>query len=290
MSKTKIKKAVVLAAGLGTRVLPATKAIPKEMLMIADRPAIQYVVEEIVAAGITDICIVISRGKESLQNHFDRAPELEQALAAKGKTDMLDEVIAISQLANIVYVRQLIPKGTADAVLAAKSFVGDDPFVVLYADDVFIGEKSATKEICEAYEQYGIGALSMQSFTQEQIMKYSSLKLYTIDSKHARITDMNEKPQPHEIFSTYSILGRCALPGQAMGVLKEIKPGVAGELYLTDAMKMLARSEGMIGVVCDSKRYDMGDKLGVMQANVEVALNHPVIGSGFREYLKGLGL
>jgi UTP--glucose-1-phosphate uridylyltransferase len=290
MSKTKITKAVVLAAGLGTRVLPATKAIPKEMLMIADRPVIQYVVEEIVTAGITDICIVISRGKESLQNHFDRAPELEQALLTKGKTALLDEVTALSQLANIVYARQQAPKGTADAVLAAKSFIGGDPFVVLYADDVFIGDVSATKEICAAYEKYGMGALSMESFPAEQVAKYSSLKLETIDERHARVTDMIEKPQPHEMFSNYAILGRCALPGSTLSMIADTKPGVAGELYLTDAMKALARSEGMIGVACSSKRYDMGSKLGVMQANVEVALKHPEIGGEFREYLKALEL
>ena len=288
-----IKKAVVLAAGLGTRVLPATKAVPKEMLMIVDKPAIQYIVEELAESGITDICIVISRGKETLQNHFDRSPELERALSQKGGSfseEQLANLRRVSSLANIVYTKQQEPKGTADALLTARSFIGDDAFLVIYADDVFLGDMPASKEIAGAYDKYNLGIIAIGEFSTEQIMKYSSLKTDRLADNLYRITDMIEKPSAGQIFSHYAVLGRCALPPKTLRLLTNIKPGAGGELYLTDAMKELAVTDGMIGVVCESKRYDMGNKLGMMQAIVEAGLKHHEVGAAFAAYLKALNI
>ncbi len=285
----KIRKAVIPAAGLGTRVLPASKAMPKEMLPIVDKPAIQYIVEEAVASGITDILIITSRGKTTVEDHFDRAPELEARLLASGKQSVYDEIVAISKLANISYIRQKETKGLGHAVLCAKAFVGDEPFAVLYGDDVIIGgEKPAVKELCEAYEKYGLGVAGVKTVETDQISKYSSLKVEAIDGdEHIfKVHDMIEKPMPHQIMSNYSILGRVVLPPEIFPILEKTAPGANGEIQLTDAMKELARTKGMVGREFSGDRYDMGNKFGILQAIVQVALSHPEVGEQFREYLK----
>jgi len=282
----KIRKAVIPAAGLGTRVLPATKAMPKEMLPIVDRPAIQFIVEEAVAAGITDILIITNRGKGLMEDHFDRAPELEIKLSEQGKDAILDEVVGLSKLANIFFLRQKETKGLGHAVLCARNFIGDDHFAVLYGDDVIIGgERPACAELCAAYEEFGKGALGIKQCTTEAIQKYSSLKVEPIRERLFHVTDMIEKPKPEEILSHYAILGRCILPPSIFDILEKTGPGAGGEIQLTDAMRELALKEGMVGVEYTGKRYDMGNKLGIMQAAVEVALKHPEIGEEFREYL-----
>jgi len=286
----KIKKALILAAGLGTRVLPATKAIPKEMLSIADKPAIQYIVEEAARSGIEDIMLVLSRGKNAVSDHFDRAPELEQALLKSGKQDLYDEVVGVTELANITYCRQKEVKGTGHAVLCAKNFVGDEPFAVIYGDDVIIGEDPATAQLCRAYEEFGLGSVTMKEVPDELVVKYSSLKVKNLRDNVYAVSDMNEKPPLAEKFSNFSILGRCVLPAKVFGLLADLKPGAGGEIQLTDAMRILARSEGMTGVDFTGTRYDMGDKLGILKAAVEVGLNHPLVGDRFREYLRGLKL
>lgn len=286
----KVRKAVIPAAGLGTRVLPATKSIPKEMLPIVDRPAIHYIVEEAVKSGITDILIITSRGKSSLEDYFDRAPELESRLLASGKESLYQEVVAASNLANIQYIRQKEQKGLGHAVLCAKEFVGDEPFAVLYGDDVIISpeDSPATGELVRAYEKYGKGVVGIKEVTAQQILKYSSLAVSPLEDRVFAVTDMVEKPAPDKILSLYSILGRCVLPPEIFDILAQTPPGAGGEIQLTDAMRVLTQTKGMTGVDYLGKRYDMGNKFGIMQASVEVALSHPEIGGDFRDYLKNL--
>lgn len=282
----KVKKAVIPAAGLGTRVLPASKAMPKEMLPIVDKPAIQYIVEEAVKSGIEDILIITNRGKTTLEDHFDRSPELESRLLASGKTEVYNQLVDISNMANISYVRQKETKGLGHAILCAKTFVGNDPFAILYGDDVIIGENPVCGQLCEAYETYGLGTVGIKEVSEEAIRKYSSMKVEPLKNNTFRISDMIEKPKPEEIFSLYSILGRCVLPPEIFAILEDTAPGAGGEIQLTDAMKTLAQTRGMIGVDFEGKRYDMGNKLGILQAIVEVGMDHPEIGADFRAYLK----
>lgn len=285
----KVRKAVIPAAGLGTRVLPATKVMPKEMLPIVDKPAIQYIVEEAAASGIEDILIITNRGKGLLEDHFDRAPELERRLADDpAKEAILNQVVGISKLANIFYVRQKETKGLGHAIGCAREFVGDEPFAVLYGDDVILGEDPACGQLMRAYEQFGSGVVGVKEVSREAIRKYSSLKVEHIQDNYFRCTDMVEKPQPGQEFSLYSILGRCVLPPEIFDILDNTPPGAGGEIQLTDAMATLARRDGMTAVDFTGTRYDMGNKLGIMQASVEVALRHPEIGEDFRAYLKEL--
>ncbi len=284
----KVTKAVIPAAGLGTRVLPATKSMPKEMLPIVDKPAIQYIVEEAVHSGITDILIITNRGKGLIEDHFDRVPELEARLTdgGKEKEEILDEIVGISHLANIYFVRQKETRGLGHAVNCARSFVGNEPFAVLYGDDVIIGEDPACGQLIRAYEEFGLGVLGVNKVTPEAILKYSSLKVENIHDNYFKCTDMIEKPTADKIMSLYSILGRCVLTPDIFDILDRTQPGAGGEIQLTDAMCTLARSSGMVAVDFTGKRYDMGNKLGIMQASVEVALKHPQIGKDFRAYLK----
>lgn len=283
----KVKKAVIPAAGMGTRMLPATKSMPKEMLTLVDKPAIQYIVEEAVNSGIEDILIVLSRGKSCVEDHFDRSPELEAKLLDSGKTSEYEQIRRISEMARLQYVRQQSPKGLGDAVLCAKAFVGNEPFAVLYGDDVIIGEDPACRQLAEAYELYGKGVVGIKEVPANQISRYSSLSVEKLDRNHYAVDDMVEKPQtPEEAFSNFSILGRCVLPPSIFSVLEQIPTGAGGELQLTDAMAELARTEGIIGVDYTGKRYDMGNRLGVLQAIVEVGLDNPEVGEEFQKYLK----
>ncbi len=285
-----IRKAVIPAAGLGTRVLPATKSMPKEMLPIVDKPAIHYIVEEAVRSGITDILIVTSRGKSSLEDYFDRSPELEDKLLKSNKTDAYNQMLEIANMANIQFVRQQQPLGLGHAILCAKSFVGNEPFAVLYGDDVIISPNGyeTTKELCTAYQKYGKGVVGIKEVSKEAITRYSSLEVSPIESNIFSVTNMIEKPSFDKVLSLYSILGRCVLPPEIFDILEKTPVGAGGEIQLTDAMKVLATTVGMTGVDFTGKRYDMGNKLGIMEAAVEVALNHNEIGNDFREYLKKL--
>lgn len=285
----KVKKAVIPAAGLGTRVLPASKSMPKEMLPIVDKPAIQYIVEEVVKSGIEDILIITSRGKTTVEDHFDRNPELEARLLAAKKQEVYDQMVAISHMANIQYVRQKETKGLGHAVLCAKAFVGNEPFAVLYGDDVILGgERPACRELCEVYEQYGIGVAGIKPVPREDISKYCSLALEAVEGRSDlfRLTDMIEKPSLIEILSNYSILGRVVLPPEIFPILEKTAPGAGGEIQLTDAMKVLAKQYGMMGIEFTGTRYDMGNKFGILQAIVEVALQHPQVKDQFRDYIK----
>ena len=284
----KVRKAIIPAAGLGTRVLPATKAMPKEMLPIVDKPAIQYIVEEAVNAGIEEILIILGRNKTIIEDHFDRSPELEAALAKPGKEALLEESLGIANLANIFFVRQKQTLGLGHAVLMARPFTGSEPFVVMYGDDVILGEDPVAAQLIRAYEAYGRPAVGMKEVTPEAIVKYSSMKTAPIQGNHYLIDDMIEKPAPGQEFSLFSILGRCLLTPEIYTILEHTAPGAGGEIQLTDAMAEMARAGGITGVDFTGKRYDMGNKLGVMQAQVETALKHPEIGAAFRAYLREL--
>lgn len=284
----KVRKAVIPAAGLGTRVLPASKSMPKEMLPIVDKPAIQYIVEEAVAAGIEDILIITNRGKGVIEDHFDHSIELEERLEASGKLEMLAEVQRLSHLANIQFIRQIDTKGLGHAVGCAKAFVGNEPFAVLYGDDVIIGEDSACGQLCRVYEEFGKSVVGIKQVTPEQIVRYCSLAVNPVKDNVFNVTDMIEKPSPDKVMSLYSILGRCVLTPDIFDILEHTAPGAGGEIQLTDAMCVQARQGNMMGIDYVGTRYDMGNKLGILQANCEVALQHPELSESFAAYLKEL--
>ncbi|MDD6061913.1 MAG: UTP--glucose-1-phosphate uridylyltransferase [Oscillospiraceae bacterium] len=286
----KVKKAIIPAAGLGTRVLPASKAVPKEMLNIVDKPAIQYLVEEAVAAGIEDILIITNRGKGVIEDHFDHAFELEKNLEGnKEKEALLDSIKKIADLANVYFVRQKITKGLGHAILCGKSFVGNEPFAVLYGDDVIISEDPVTAQLCRAYEEFGCGSVGVKECTREAIKKYCTLDVSPLRDNIMRVHNIIEKPTEEQILSLYAILGRVVLPPEIFGMLEDgVKLCTTGEFYLTDALADLGKQGKLTAVDFVGKRYDMGNKLGIMQANCEVALNHPEIGADFKAYLKEL--
>lgn len=284
----KVRKAVIPAAGLGTRVLPATKSMPKEMLPIVDKPAIQYIVEEAVAAGIEDILIITNRGKGVIEDHFDHSIELEQRLEESGKMDMLEEMLKLSNMANIQFIRQKETKGLGHAVACAKSFVGNEPFAVLYGDDVIIGEDPVCGQLCRVYEEFGKSVVGIKQVTPEQILRYCSLAVSPVRDNVFEVSDMIEKPSPDKVMSLYSILGRCVLTPDIFDILAVTKPGAGGEIQLTDAMCVQAKNSNMMGVDYVGTRYDMGNKLGILQANCEVALGRPNMRDDFAAYLKEL--
>ncbi len=284
----KITKAVIPAAGLGTRVLPATKVMPKEMFPIVDKPAIQYIVEEAAASGITDILIVTNRGKGYIEDHFDRAPVLENILTKDEKFDLLDSFKDLHKLANIHYVRQIETKGLGHAISKARMFVGNEPFAVLYGDDVVVGgDAPATKELIDAYDEFGKGVVGIKPVSRKMISNYSCVKIENLHDNIYKCMDMIEKPQRDEdIFSLYSILGRCVLPPEIFDILDKTPPGAKNEIQLTDAMNVLAKEHGMTAVEYSGTRYDIGNKFGIMKAAIEVGIKHPEIGEELIDYLK----
>lgn len=286
----KIRKAIIPAAGFGTRVLPATKAMPKEMFPIVDKPTIQYIVEEAVASGITDILIITNRGKGIMEDHFDFSPELEYSLEKSGKLDFLEQVRDIANLADITFIRQKEMKGLGHAILRAKSFVGDEPFAVLFGDGVIDCENTpAIKQLIDAYGEYGEGVLGVKKVPESEIHKYGSLKVENLHDNVFKCTDMVEKPQtPEEVLSLYSITDRVVLPPSIFEILERTKPGAGNEIQLTDAMHEIAVSQGMTAVEIIGDRFDMGNKFGVLQANIEMGLKHPETKDQLREYIKEL--
>jgi len=282
----KITKAVIPAAGLGTRVLPATKSMPKEMFPLVDKPAIQYIVEEAVSSGITDVLIITNRGKDIIEDHFDRVPELEENLLKTKKFESLECIKKISYLANIYFLRQKEPKGLGHAVYLAKSFVGNEPFAVLYGDDVIVSKTPVCKNMISLFEEFQKGVIGIKKVTQDSISKYSSVKLKQIRDRVFECSDMIEKPSKHEVMSLYAILGRCVLTSEIFDVLENTSPGAGNEIQLTDAMKVLANKNGMIGYEFDGIRYDIGSKIGALEASMNIALEHPEIKDDFVEVLK----
>jgi len=295
----KITKAVILAAGLGTRMLPIAKSVPKEMLPILDKPAMQYNIEEAVASGITDILIITNRGKEAIENYFDYSPEYESLLERKGDAKTLETVRNIANLANIHYIRQKEPKGLGHAVLAARSFVGGDDFIVVYGDDIIIGEAPACRELVEVYEKNGgdICVAAVKEVELEKVKIYCSLKVEAIgsaDTGEFYVYDMVEKPKTEkDIFSRYAILGRVLLTPEIFPILEKQTPGAGGEIQLTDSMRTLVQSASpgerakMIAKVFSGERHDMGSKLGFLRANVIEGVKHPEFGGDFKKFLKG---
>jgi len=296
MSIKKIRKAVIPAAGLGTRVLPATKAQPKEMLVIVDKPALQYLVEELVAAGIEEILIITGRNKGSIENHFDYSYELEKTLEEKGKKDLLKIVNNISEMSNIYYVRQKRPLGLGHAISCAEAFVGDEPFVVLLGDDIIYtdkdkGQSPVTKQLVEKYNELQGGTiLGVQEVPHENVSKYGIIKpLKKIDEKTVAVEDFIEKPSIAEAPSNLAALGRYVLEPEIFSYLKRTKPGKGGEIQLTDAiLAMKNDGEKLYAYNFDGLRYDTGDKFGMFVANVEFGLRHEELKDKVKDYLKDL--
>lgn len=283
----KIRKAIIPAAGLGTRVLPASKAVPKEMLNIVDKPAIQYIVEEAFNSGIEEVLIITNRGKGAIEDHFDHAFELETKLEGKAdKKDILDSVKQCSKFGNIYFLRQKETGGLGHAVLCAKSFIGNEPFAVLYGDDVIISENLVTKQLIDAYNKYSKCAVGVKEVPTENVMKYCSLAVERLEGNNYICNDMIEKPKKEEILSNFSILGRVILTPDIFDILENTPKGAGGELQLTDAMKAIAKRDGVIAVDYDGTRYDMGNKFGILQANIEVGLNHPEVKEQLKSYIK----
>ena len=296
MSIKRIRKAVIPAAGLGTRVLPATKAQPKEMLVIVDKPALQYLVEELVSAGIEEILIITGRNKGSIENHFDYSYELEKTLEEKGKKDLLKIVNNISEMSNIYYVRQKRPLGLGHAISCAEAFVGDEPFVVLLGDDIIYtdsekGQKPVTKQLVDKYNKLQGGTiLGVQEVPHENVSKYGIIKpLKQIDEKTVAVEDFIEKPSVDEAPSNLAALGRYVLEPEIFSYLKRTKPGKGGEIQLTDAiLAMKNDGEKLYAYNFDGLRYDTGDKFGMFVANVEFGLRHEELKDKVKDYLKDL--
>lgn len=286
----KIRKAVFPAAGLGTRFLPATKAQPKEMLPIVDKPAIQYVVEEAVAVGIEAIIIVTGRGKDAIENHFDRSVELEQVLATQGKEDLLEEVRRISEMVAFCYVRQKAPLGLGHAVLVTRDLVGNEPFAVLLADDLIDGPVPAIQQISQVFDRHHASVLAVCPVPSEETSSYGIVAGRPVGEGVYQVTDLVEKPAPEEAPSNLGIVGRYILTPQIFEELQQTSPDARGEIQLTNGLKRLLRRENVYAVELKGRRHDTGSKLGFLQATVELALRRSDIGKAFQEYLKALEL
>ncbi|MHD0318495.1 UTP--glucose-1-phosphate uridylyltransferase GalU [Fusobacterium sp. THCT1E2] len=285
----KVTKAVIPAAGLGTRVLPATKAQPKEMLVIVDKPSLQYIVEELVESGITDIVIVTGRNKNSIEDHFDYSYELENTLQKDGKDELLEKIENLSTMANIFYVRQNLPKGLGHAILKAKPFIGDDPFVIALGDDiVYNQERPVAKQLIDVYEKYGSSIVGCQEVEEKDISKYGIVKpIERLDESTCVIEDFIEKPSIEEAPSNFACLGRYLLTGKIFKYLEEVKPGKGGEIQLTDAiLDMLKDGERVLSYNFEGKRYDIGNKVGLLKANIEFGLKNEETREELLKYLK----
>ena len=288
----KIKKAIIPAAGLGTRVLPASKSVPKEMLNIVDKPAIQYLVEEAAAAGIEDILIITNRGKGAIEDHFDHSFELESNLRGnESKKDIYQSVLRPAELANVFFIRQKETKGLADSIYRAKSFVGNEPFAILYGDDVTAnpGGKPVTAQLCDVYEKYGKGVVGVKEVPRKDVAKYCSLDVTPVEDRLMECHNIIEKPAPDQIMSCYAILGRVVMPPEIFSLIEKtpVDPKF-NEIVFTDSLVLLAKSAGLMALDFEGVRYDMGNKLGILKANCEMALQHEEIGESFAAYIKEL--
>ncbi len=284
----KVRKAVIPAAGLGTRFLPATKAQPKEMLPVVDKPAIQYVVEEAVRTGIRDILIVTGRGKRTLEDHFDRSFELEHYLETSGKHEELKEVREISEMASIHYIRQGDPAGLGDAVAHAEDHVGGEPFAVLLGDDIVAVGEPLLERMIGVYERYGRSVVAVQEVRREDIRLYGAIKPEWIEDDLARVIDIIEKPPPEEAPSNLAAIGRYVLTPEIFAAIRETSPDAGGELQLTDALRLLAREQAVYAYRFEDGRYDIGKKLDYLRATVEMAVEREDLGPGFRAFLADL--
>ena len=281
----RVRKAIIPAAGFGTRFLPATKAQPKEMLPIVDKPTIQYIVEEAVAAGIEDILIITGRSKRAIEDHFDRNLELEHFLESKGKAD-LQQLVAEIGAVDIHYIRQKEQLGLGHAIYCARSFVGNEPFAVLLGDDIVYNGKPCIGQLMDIYSEVGGSVLGVQPVPREWTSRYGIVSPRSGEGKLYEVADLVEKPDPQEAPSELAILGRYIIEPEIFGILRETQPGAGGEIQLTDALRELARRKPMYAYHFEGKRYDVGDKLGYLEATVEFALKRADLSPAFREYLK----
>ena len=286
----KVRKAVFPAAGLGTRFLPATKAQPKEMLPLVDKPMIQYVVEEAVASGLTEIIIVTGRGKRAIEDHFDAAFELEYYLQDRGKLEELAEIKTISELASVSYVRQREPLGLGHAILCARPLVGEEPFGVFLGDDLIVASVPCMRQLLGVFERYGGPVVAVERVPGDQISRYGVIRPKPLEGKVYEVLDLVEKPAAREAPSDLAIIGRYVLTPDLFPVLAETRPDARGEIQLTDALRTLRRTRALYAVEFEGKRYDTGDKLGFLKATVEFALARPDLAEPFRAYLKTLKL
>jgi UTP--glucose-1-phosphate uridylyltransferase len=284
----KVGKAVIPAAGLGTRFLPATKSQPKEMLPLVDKPAIQYVVEEAVRAGIQDILIVTGRGKRTLEDHFDRSFELEHYLESGGKHDELKQVREITEMAVVQYVRQRDPLGLGHAVAAAEPHVGGEPFAVLLGDDIIATSDPLLERMIAVYERYGRSVIAVQEVRREEIHLYGAVEPEFVEDDLARVVDIVEKPRPEDAPSNLAAIGRYVLTPEIFDAIRETPPGAGGEVQLTDAIGLLAREQAVYAHVFEGARYDIGKKLDYLRATVELAVERDDLGPEFRAFLADL--
>ena len=286
----KITKAIIPAAGLGTRMLPISHAVPKEMLPIVDLPAVYYLVEEAVKSGITDILIITNRDKDAMEDFFDLSIEYGNALTLKGKTEEAKRLYDIANMANVYFLRQKETKGLGHAVGRARSFVGDEPFVVLYGDDIIFSETPVCRQMMDVYEKYGKPVVGVKPVSKEWICKYSSLKVAPIENEESIFycTDMIEKPEPGQEFSNLSILGRVLLTPDIFDIIDSLEPGAGGEYQLTDALKKQAQTDGVYALEFEGDRYDLGSKIGFLKANIIKGLEHPETKDELRRFLSEL--
>lgn len=285
---SQIRKAIIPAAGLGTRFLPATKTVPKEMLTIVDAPIIFYVVEEAIKAGIEDIILVAGRGKHAIEDFFDTSYELEDRLAKDGKLHLLDQLMRIRNMANIISIRQKQALGLGHAVLTAQPIIGQDPFAVLLGDEMTLETPTSgnvTSLLCRSFDETRVSTISIMKIEDEDVSKYGIAEVRELRPGFFKVEDLNEKPKAHETKSRWALPGRYVFDNDIMGILKDAKPGLNGEIQLTDSMKILCRQKGLHAMTFSSERYDAGDKLGYLQANLELGLRRPDVGPGLRDYV-----
>ena len=282
----KVRKAVIPAAGLGTRFLPATKAQPKEMLPIVDKPTLQYIIEEAVASGIEEILIITGRNKKSIEDHFDKSVELELELENKGKTELLEIVQNISNMINIHYIRQKEPRGLGDAIYCARHFIGDEPFAVMLGDDIVDNKVPCLKQLMDAYDEYRTTILGVQKVAKEDTNKYGIIDAKFIEDRVYKVKDLVEKPDSDKAPSNIAILGRYIITPEIFDILSDLPPGKGDEIQLTDALKELSKKEAMYAYDFEGKRYDVGDKLGFLEATVDFALKREELKDGFLDYLR----
>ena len=285
----KIRKAVIPAAGMGTRFLPATKAQPKEMLPIVDKPTIQYIVEEAISAGIESILIITGRGKRNIEDHFDKSYELESELLRQGKSSLLSMVEDISHLVDVFYVRQKEAKGLGHAIGCARAFIGNEPFAVLLGDDIVVSDKPAIGQLMDVYAAQGETVLGVQRVPYSETDKYGIVDpANSLTDRLHKVADLVEKPAINEAPSNLAILGRYIITPDVFDIIEHQEPGKNGEIQLTDALKTLSRTQGMVAYEFEGKRYDVGDKLGFLKATVEFALRRDDLRDSFKEYLRGI--
>ncbi|MBX7231724.1 MAG: UTP--glucose-1-phosphate uridylyltransferase GalU [Bdellovibrionales bacterium] len=291
MSGRKIKKAIIPAAGLGTRFLPATKTIPKEMLTIVDRPILLYVVEEAVQAGIEDIVLIQGRGKNAIEDFFDTSYELEEALTRTNKIELLQEIQKIKNLANLISIRQKYPLGLGHAVFTAKPIVGDEPFALLLGDEIVVSEphqSNVTAQLCDLYETHKQSCVAVMKVPLEEVNKYGIISGRPLRDRIFQVESLVEKPQPKPGISQLALPGRYVFEKEIFKYLSETSPGIQGEIQLTDAMNKMTQQHGMLALQIREKRYDTGDKMGFLKANIELALSRPDLRNELQNYLKDL--